>query len=266
MVKLLVAGGVVYGLIVAGMALAEPKLVFHPPDLSEDALAALAQQAGAREIRVQAEDGTGLYGWRLGQGPRLALLFNGNGSSVAGYGPRYARFVKAGFEVLHVNYRGYPGSEGAPAEAGLRMDARAAWAEARRTHDPQDIVVFGKSLGGGVAVGLVAGLPPEEKPRALLLESTFTAAVDVAAHAYPWLPVRWVMRNRFDSLSRAGSLGVPTVLVHGDADAVIPAGQSRRLGEAIPGSTLIIVPGGDHNGDMMAYGPAWEAARGVMGI
>ena len=239
-----------YLCVVGLMAALETTLVFPAPDIPRAALSHAAKAFGAIEVELQARDGTGLYGWRVGEQERLVLYFSGNGSSV-GEGDLYRSLRQLGLATLHVNYRGYPGSEGTPSEAGIRMDAEAAWAEARRTHPPEKIIVMGTSLGGGVAAGLVASL--DDQPGGLILESTFTSAVAVGAEAYPWLPVRWLMKNRFDSLAMADQIRCPTLVLHGSADTMIGPHHGRRLAQAIAGATFVAVPGRGHNERLLMH-------------
>jgi len=251
-------GGVLGYLVIVGlMAAFETALVFPAPRIERAKLTRAANAFGATEVTLTAEDGNGLYGWRIGETDRLVLYFSGNGSSV-GEGDLYRHLSTAGISTLHVNYRGYPGSEGTPSEEGLLRDARAAWREARRTHSADRIIVFGKSLGGGVAIGLVAGLT-EEQPAGLVLASTFTSAVAVGAEAYPWLPVSTMMRNRFDSLARANQIRCPTLVLHGTADAMIGSHHGQRLAEAITGAIFLGVAGMGHNDRLLSDTEAWAA-------
>lgn len=247
-----------YAAVVALFAALETTLLFPAPRLSQAWLRTAAERVGARELALRSEDGTALYGWRIGDGSPLVVFFDGNGSTVGAATDLYALLVAQGAAVLHVNYRGYPGSEGSPSEAGLRMDARAAWAEARRTHDAEDIVVLGHSLGGGVAVGLAAErCAAGEPPRALALSATFTSAARVAREAYPWLPVDAIMRNRFDSLALAPAITCPSLVVHGEADTLIRPRHGRELAAAIEGARLLTVPGVGHNDPLWTRpGPA----------
>ena len=247
----------VYVLICVAMVFMESRLLYHPPALDRRALHGEAVAFGATELTVTTEDGLPLYGWRYGRGDRLVLIFSGNAATVGAWTPRYTRFAEAGFAVLHVNYRGYPGSTGTPSQDGMAKDARAAWAEALKTHAPENILVYGKSMGGGVAVQLVADL--DQRPGALVLESTFTSAADVGKDSYPWLPVRLLMRNPYPSLSRAGELALPVLLVHGTQDRVISSRHSERLHAAIDGSELVLLDGMTHNDDLLAAPDAWKA-------
>jgi hypothetical protein len=130
-----VAAGLIvaYLLTVGLLAALERTLLFPAPTLPEGWLAAEAQAQGAREIRPVAEDGTRLYGWHLPAPTSRGVVvwFEGNGGSVGMRPGAFRRLTEDGWDVVHVNYRGYPGSDGAPNEDGLRMDARAAWAVAK---------------------------------------------------------------------------------------------------------------------------------------
>lgn len=257
----------VYGLVVLGMAGLQRGILFPAPRVERAVLDALAADRGAQVVEVRTEDGERLYGWRQGQGPVLVLYFSGNGASVGGDPDRAARLVQAGAAVLHVNYRGYPGSTGSPSEEGLRADARAAWQEARRSHAAQDVVIMGKSLGGGVAIGLAAELSRRgEPPRALVVESSFRSVVDVAAEHYGWLPVRRLVRDRFDSLALAPAVACPSLVVHGAEDTLIDVQHGRDLAVVLPGARLVEVQGAGHNDLLLADAAAWAALREVAGL
>ena len=250
-----------YACIVAVMAALETTLVFPAPTISRPELSAAAERFGAQEVQIDASDGTALYGWRVGDHPTLVLYFSGNGSSV-GAGGLYRLLSGQGLSTLHINYRGYPGSSGSPSEAGIHMDARAAWQEARRTHPADRIIVMGKSLGGGVAARLVAEL--DEQPAGLVLESTFTSVVDVAAETYPWLPVRWIMSHRFESQQVAESIRCPTVVLHGEADTMIGPHHGQALAAAIAGASYVPISGRGHNDRLLRDKAALQALQSLI--
>jgi hypothetical protein len=233
--------------------------------VSEETLQEWAAECSAQELYLQAEDGVSLYGWRLGQGSPLVLYFGGNGSTVGAPVSRYEQIISEGMSLLHVNYRGYPGSGGRPFEDGVLRDARAAWKEARRTHGADEIVVMGRSLGGGVAVGLVSALPTEERPRALVLESTFSSVIEVGKDFYPFLPVGLLMRNRFDSLSRSPRVSLPTLVVHSQDDELISWKQGEALAQAIDGARFVAVSGMGHNDDSLGMAEPWRVFLEIAG-
>lgn len=252
-----------YAGICGVMAAAEPWLVYPAPTAAPERLAAEADALGAEVISLQSADGTGLSAWRTGPDSQpLVLHFSGNGSRVGASPGRYGAFADLGYSALHLSYRGYPGSEGSPSEAGLVADAQAAWDLARRTHAAEDIVIHGHSLGGGVAVALAAALAAAgEAPRALVTENTFSRAWGVAAEQYPYLPVRWLMRNGWDSLERAPAVDLPALVLHGLDDRFIPPHHGEALAAALPRARFLPVPGAGHNEALLL--PGSEAARAL---
>ena len=156
---------------------------------------------------------------------------------------------RTGASVLIFDYRGYGRSEGKPSEEGVLADARAAraWLAAREKIPEALVVLMGESLGGAVAVDLAA----RDGARALVLESSFSSLPDVAAYHYPFLPVSWAMRTRFDSLSKIGNYHGPLLQAHGEADTIVPIQFGRRLFEAAnQPKQFLLVPGHDHNDRM----------------
>jgi hypothetical protein len=199
-----------------------------------------------------AADGTRLHGWYVPkENARAAVLFcHGNGGNIT---HRIDALLmlnrRVGVSVLAFDYRGYGRSEGKPNEPGVLADAQAAraWLAAREKISPADVVLMGESLGGAVAVDLAAG----DGARALVLESTFSSLPDVAGYHYPWLPVRWALRTRFDSAGQIGRYHGPLLQAHGDADTIVPLRFGRRLFEAAgEPKQFLLLHGHDHNDPM----------------
>ena len=212
-------------------------ILFQPPSVARATLDARAGAVGAVPVDLVAEDGTKLYAWhRAAGGDRVVLFFPGSGETLFRTDIQQW-LVHLGWDVLVLSYRGYPGSEGAPTEDGLRFDALAAWRYA--TDDlgiaPERIVLHGMSLGGGIA-GLLA---EQVRPAALVLESTFLSVPEAAAHRYPWIPVRWLVRDRLDTGARAASITCPVLVVHSGGDGVIPVEHGRALAEAFEDATYV---------------------------
>jgi hypothetical protein len=159
-------------------------------------------------------------------GRPVVLFLHGNAGAMADRAERLAFYQARALGAAFLSYRGYGGSTGRPSEAGLQTDARAAHDFLRARGIPADrIVLVGESLGTGVAVPLAASQPVG----AVVLEAPFTAAVDVAARAYPFVPVRLLMRDRFLSRDRIGRIGAPLLILHGKADRVIPYAMGQAL-------------------------------------
>lgn len=196
-----------------------------------------------------AEDGTRLHGWYCHHpNPRAVVLFaHGNAGNVTHRANRLGQLrVVHDVAVMTFDYRGYGRSGGMPGEEGILMDARAArkWLASRTGVRPEEIVLLGRSLGGGVMVALAA----EDGARALVLESTFTSLPEAARAHVPWLPTKLLMHNRMNSLKKIGAYRGPVLISHGDADQVIPFEHGCRLFEAAPGPKRFVrIAGGDHN-------------------
>ncbi len=194
-------------------------------------------------------DGTRLHGWYVPcENARAAVLYcHGNGGNVA-YWADAARSLhdRVGVSLLLFDYRGYGRSEGTPTEAGILADARAAraWLAQREGIPQGQVVLMGRSLGGGVAVDLAAA----DGARALVLESTFTSLPDVAQSMFPLLPVRLLMQNRLDSEKKIANYHGPLLQSHGTADRLIPYSIGRRLFDAAnQPKQFVPIPKGDHN-------------------
>lgn len=196
-------------------------------------------------VRVPTEDGESLVAWyRAPQpGQPIFLFFDGNGGRPQIWEGRWRRITESGAGFLAVYYRGYSGSTGAPSERGLHIDARAGydWLIAH-SYQPRDIVIHGFSLGSGVAVQLATDHPA----RALILEAPFTGVDDVAASHFSPL-ARYLIRDGFRSRDRIGDVHMPVLIVHGDADTVVPFEQGQRLFElANEPKQFVRMPGSDH--------------------
>ena len=195
-------------------------------------------------------DGTRLHGWYVEhpQPKAHVLLCHGNAEDVAYLAPllRYYR-DELHCSALAWDYRGYGQSEGAPEERGILEDGRAAqaWLAKRAGIRPQDVVLVGRSLGGGVAVDAAAN----QGARGLVLERTFTSMPDAAAIHFPWLPVRLLMRTQYNSLEKIGRYRGPLLVSHGTQDEVIPYELGQRLFDASPSDpkTFVSESGLGHN-------------------
>jgi hypothetical protein len=220
--------------------------------------------ANLRVLDIRTQDGLTLGAWYVP--PRQAALpaatvivFNGNAGNRSHRAPLAWQLAEAGYATVLVDYRGYGGNPGTPSERGLLADARAVVATLRADAEAgrARLVYFGESLGSGVAVQLAVELPPA----ALVLRSPFTSITDVAAHHYWFLPVRRLLWDRFDSLSRIAHVGCPLLVVAGDRDRVVPFALSQRLFEAArQPKRFVRVPGADHNdAELTAGAPLRQA-------
>lgn len=193
-------------------------------------------------------DGLNLRAWYFPAaraGAPVVLSLHGNAGDIGNHIPVSKFLIDAGYGVLALEYRGYGGNPGSPSESGLYDDARAAFAFLQQQGVPdRDVVLFGESLGTGVAVEMAT----EHQVGAVVLRSPYTSIADVAALELWYLPVRWLVRDRFDALSRIGSIKSPLMVFHGDSDTLIPMALGRQLFDAAPEpKTWLTVPGAGHN-------------------
>lgn len=202
------------------------------------------------DIHFQSADGTKLHGWFIPRtGATRAFLYShGNGEDVAAIGEFLAELGdRLNAAVFAYDYRGYGHSAGSPSEAGCIADGDAAqhWLADRMQIQPCDVILMGRSLGSAISVALAA----QNGTHALILENAFPTMPDVAAIHYPWLPVRLVMKNRYDNLTRIQRYTGPLLQTHGTADVLIPISLARRLFDVSPSEPKrwIEHPGLGHN-------------------
>lgn len=200
-------------------------------------------------VYFHAPGGPRLHAWFVPHAaPRAVVLFaHGNGGNLS-HRADLLRVLHDSLKVstLAFDYRGYGRSEGKPSEQGVMDDARAAaaWLAERTGFRPKDLVLYGESLGGAVVVDLAAA----NGARALVLENTFSNLTDVAAHHYPRLPAKSLIRSRFDSTAKIKDYHGPLLQFHGEADSIIPIELGRRLfAAANEPKEFVVIPGADHN-------------------
>lgn len=202
------------------------------------------------EVWFDSEDGTALHGWFFSHpNPKCSILYcHGNGEDVSHNGPWMAQMRDTlSCSMFLFDYRGYGRSTGTPHEAGLILDGLAAqaWLASKMGMEPSRTVLWGRSLGGGVAVAIAQ----QRGARALVLQNTFHSMSEVAADKFPWLPVRWMLRNQFPSFERIKEYHGPHLQSHGTSDRIIPIAMGKALFDAAPGEDkrFLEIPGGHHN-------------------
>ncbi|MTJ81941.1 MAG: alpha/beta hydrolase [Telmatospirillum sp.] len=231
-------------LAVAGaMALMQRRLLYLP------GTAAVPRETGVERpplTPVAGEDR--LLGWWLPPAvpdAPVLVFFHGNRGTLRRIADKTATWPgRFGIGLFLATYRGYEGNPGKPTEQGLYQDGRTIldWLAARSGTGRDRILLYGESLGSGVATQMAA----EGRGAALILEAAFTSIVAIAQRRYPWAPVRWLLRDRFDNLSKIGVVGIPTLLLHGDADPTVPVDHARRMAAAAPSAQLAVVSGATH--------------------
>lgn len=254
---------IAYFLFVLMFALLQRYLIYLPSRAAridpQDAELAAGQ---VHTITLQTDDGLELRGWhvlpngqtasnrdecdrQLAQNRLLALYFSGNGGNRRYRIEEFAVFARLGCDVFIFDYRGYGENGGSPSEEALAADAQAAWRYATEERDvaPGRIVLYGESLGGGVATRLASELSESgTPPGGLVLRSTFSSLVDAGAYHYPWLPVRLAMVDRFPSTARIPSVTCPILHIHGTRDSIVPIELGRKLFAAAPEKSAKGIP------------------------
>ncbi len=246
----------------AVLYLLQERLIFLRAPLTDAARQAVALLPGTEEIRVAADDGTQLHGWLRHsvddtQARGLVLYFGGNAEEVSGQ--LDDAFQLAPWSFATFNYRGYGLSGGRPSETSLVADARVIfdWFAKQDWIDPKRIVVFGRSLGSGVAVQLSASRPA----LGTVLVSPFDSLRSIASRQYPFVPVSLLLKHPFDSLAHAPEIRSPVLIVASEADRIVPADLSRRLHDAWAGpKQWVSIPDAGHN-DLHVRRDYWRAIR-----
>ncbi len=198
---------------------------------------------GAGAIRLATDDGVDLKIWVVPRpGPRALVYFGGNAEDVAGNLPGFVPAFPA-HSLYLVNYRGYGGSTGGPSEAGLQADAAAIYDHLSGRHS--EISVIGRSLGSGVAVHLAS----VREVHRLVLVTPFDSLVNVAGEHFRYLPVGWLMRERYESAKRVPAVRAQTLVVIAGSDEIISRARTAALVAAFPATQVrsVVLPGATHN-------------------
>ena len=263
----LVAGAIAYLGLVAGMYAFQRSFLYFP-----SAVSPAPADYGAADMQVvhyppetAPDGGAPLTGWYrpAADGRPTIAYFHGNAGHLGDRGDKIRPYLDAGYGVLLAAYRGYGGHPGRPTEAGLYADARAAvdWLVGQGLA-PSDVVLYGESLGSGVAVQIGT----EYAVAALVLEAPFSSVVDVGQARFPFLPVGWLMHDRFDSAAKIGSVAAPILILHGERDFTVPIRFGRRLHNAAADPREFAhFPAAGHN-DLYDHGAAERVLAFLEGL
>ena len=252
-VPLVIAIGGYLGAI-AYMRANETAFVFHPNEYGGRTMVAPITELPAEAVRIRSMDSLDLSAWVIppiasaDSAPFWVLFLHGNAANFSvPLRQAWARALRAqGVGLVMFDYRGYGASADGPlTEAGLYRDARSVydWMTRERGIEADRIIVFGHSLGTGVATALATDV----EAAGLVLEGAFTSIPDVGAGRYPWLPVRWLARERFASEARADSIAMPKLLLHARDDAAVPYALGERLFAAMPAPKTFVTLTGGHD-------------------
>lgn len=225
-IELFVIGAVIYGLAVMSFYVLQRRLIYQPDAThytpSDGGL------AGVSEVILETRDGVRLVAWYspAAPGKPTLLYFHGNGAGLLNRSERIKLFASEGYGVFMPSYRGYSGSSGEPSETAIIADAALAYDYLTgKGLTPGEIVLYGESLGTGVAVQTAASHPVA----GVVLELPYTSLVDVAKSMYPFLPAKPFMVDSFNSTAHIEQVHAPLLIIHGEKDQLIPPKLGERL-------------------------------------
>lgn len=260
-----------YGSVCAGLWFGQTRLVFSPEKEITTTPANFNATYEDVLIPVKKADGTSenIHGWWLPNikqeekgslGDRKVILYlHGKGKNISANAKHANRLMRMGFSVLVFDYRGYGRSEGSfPSESSVYTDAQTAWDYLiQKGYKPNQILIYGHSLGGAIAIDLAI-----KHPDALgaIVDASFTSMSDMAQldPKYRIFPIDLLIHQRFDSIAKVRSLAIPVLYIHGTADEVIPVSMAQSLYEATPSrKQIVIIPNGGHNNNAATNEPLY---------
>lgn len=245
-----------YLIVVMALTLLQRKLMYHPTRATFLDVAQYERlmdlYPDAENVTATCDDGVTIRGWHLcvdARRPRnrrpLIIYFHGNAGDRSTRGAWYELFREAEWDVLAYDYHGYGDSDGKISEAAIQADCRAIWQVAVEElgYSSDRIVVMGTSLGGAAAIYTASRQCHEGPPPAgLITVATFSSMVEAASFHYPWVPVRLVLADRFPSIDRMVRVSCPILMLHGDADRVVPQSLGADLFAAAPDHSASGIP------------------------
>jgi fermentation-respiration switch protein FrsA (DUF1100 family) len=246
-----------YGALALLLYLTQSGMVFYP-ETGRELVATPAQLSlPFEDLRLQTSDGVSLHGWFVPatQARGTVLFLHGNAGNISHRLDSVQMFHRLGYSTLIFDYRGYGNSGGTPGEEGTYRDAAAAWRYlSEQKHVPAcRIVLFGESMGGAIAAQLAA----HERSAALVIASGFTSVPDMAQHLYPWLPVRWLARIRYDTREYLGKVTAPVLIAHSPQDEIVPYAHGQALFAAARPPKQFLELAGGHNDGFIFMREAW---------
>jgi uncharacterized protein len=261
--KLAVFALCAYAAILLAAYLGQRRLMYFP-----DRAYTRPAEAGLPDVEervLKTPDGARVITWygKAQPGKPTLLYFHGNAGSLAVRAERIRRFMNEGWGVCMMSYRGYSGSKGSPTETANMADARLAYgALVQDGLDPASIILYGESLGTGIAVRLAT----ERPAGGLILDAPYTSILEVAAQAYPFLPVGTFLKDRYESRNYIAQVHMPLLILHGERDPVIPVAMGRELLRlANEPKKLVTFPFAGHSNIYVDGNPGLDAVRAWIG-
>ncbi|MCD6388356.1 MAG: alpha/beta hydrolase, partial [Desulfobulbaceae bacterium] len=248
-----------YSAFLAFIYFYQPRLLFFP-NIPSRAVKVSPAEVGLpyESVKLVTSDNVQLDGWYIPapQARGIVLFCHGNAGNISHRLESLLLFNKLGLSTLIFDYRGYGRSQGKPSEQGTYQDVKAAWQHLtqERGVPPQQIILFGRSLGAAVT----AHLAVIHTPAALILESCFTSVPDIAADLYPFLPVRLLSRLDYNALEKLENVACPVLIVHSPNDEIIPYKHGRALYAAAKEPKRFLELRGGHNDGFLVTGKAYR--------
>lgn len=238
------------------MFIRQPSMIFYPSKNLQSSPKDWGMQY--EDVSLETSDGKQLHAWYMPcpGADRVVLFFHGNAGNISHRGESVAIFHRLGLNVFIIDYRGYGNSQGIPTEGGLYLDAIASWQYLTqvRSIKKANIIIFGRSLGGSVASNLAAKV----HPGALILESTFSSARDMAKSVFPLLSRLLILRFSFNSLAKVNKIECPLLVLHSKEDEIIPFHMGRKIFHAANQPKFFVTMKGDHNSGFLFSQPGYE--------
>ena len=238
----------------------QEKMIFQPTQV----LGSTPKRLGLayEDVTLSTKDGETIHGWYVAhqEATSTVLFFHGNGGNIADRPLTLTHLHDLGLNVFMIDYRGYGRSSGTPSGEGTIIDAQAAWAYLvdRREIKPEEITIYGRSLGGAIAIALAATI----NPRAVIVESTFTSIADLGAITYPYLPISLLVRYDYKSIATITQLATPILIAHSPSDELISFTHAQSLFDAANAQKRFYRLRGSHNESFVRAGPDYYAALG----
>ncbi|MHB8810193.1 MAG: alpha/beta hydrolase [Desulfobulbaceae bacterium] len=251
--------GGLYVLLCIYLFCMQDRLLFYP-NLPSREITATPTKIGLNfePVTITTSDHVRIKGWFVPapQAKGVLLFLHGNAGNISHRLDSLAIFHRLGLSTLIIDYRGYGESEGRISEQGTYLDAQAAWRYLTETRGvaPEEIIIFGRSLGGAVAAHLAA----RTSPAGLILESVFSSVPDMAAQLYPVFPVRLLARYQYDVKKAVRTITCPLLVIHSPDDEIIPFAQGVKVYEAAGAPKEFLEIRGSHNEGFMESGSMYQ--------
>ncbi|UCD66573.1 MAG: alpha/beta hydrolase [Deltaproteobacteria bacterium] len=256
-ITILAAG--MYGALCLYLFLMQAKLLYYP-NIPSRKLTASPKDIGLEyeSVSITASDGVTIHGWFVPAKEErgTVLFFHGNAGNISHRLDSLKIFHDLGLSSFIIDYRGYGRSQGSISEQGTYFDAESAWSylTEKRNIPAQEIIVFGRSLGGAIA----AFVASSKNPGALILESSFTSVPDMAARLYPIFPVRLLSRFQYNTKKMLQSVSSPVLIIHSPDDEIIPFENGQMLYESARAPKSMLTIHGGHNEGFLVSGSMYR--------